>query len=78
MSEKNKQRARERPECASDRLYLMEAMRFLEDARRSWRALAVHWSEVGDSARAADALDHVRECELQRNRLQATIAALDS
>jgi len=54
-------------------LFLNEALRFLEDACRSWHALATRWTEAGDLKRAADALEHAQECERRRIEVLAAL-----
>jgi len=77
MTEQNEHRAPGRSTRERDRLYLVEAVRFMEDACKSWRALAVHWTEAGDHDRASEAMANVQSCELQQRRLQAAIAELE-
>ena len=55
-------------------LFLQEALRFLDDASSSWRALAARWLEAGNGQRAADAMKRARQCETQR---AAVLAALE-
>ena len=73
---KNEVRDAQRLQPGADRAYFLEAMRFLEDACNSWRALAAHWTEAGNPEQAADALARVQQCELQRDRLLAAMDAL--
>lgn len=76
MREESEDRARKVRESCEQRRYLEEAMRFLDDACNSWRALAVHWTEAGDDERAREALESVKQCELRRLRIVAALEQL--
>jgi hypothetical protein len=73
MTDKNEHPVRKYSAPGVDRLYLVEAMRFLDDACNNWRALAVHWTEAGDRERMQDALARMQQCDLKRRRLLAAI-----